>query len=76
MGVLEAVLALIGLAALIALVVRWYVGPQPARPEDNAAAPYLEGLHAAMRMHTVGQELEQQLYAEAMRQADQAPDDR
>lgn len=76
MGVLEAILALIGLVALITAVVSWYVRPQPAQPEDDAAAPYLEGLHAAMRMQTVGQELEQQLYAEAMRHADRLPDER
>ncbi|HEV3047007.1 MAG TPA: hypothetical protein VGY13_06555 [Solirubrobacteraceae bacterium] len=74
MGALEAILAVIGLVALIALVVGWYVGPERRPPADDAAAPYVEGLHAAMRMHTVGQELEQQLYAEAMRRADQAPD--
>jgi hypothetical protein len=69
MGVIEAFLALIGLATLIGAVVRWNVRrlPEPA-PEDDLAAPYREALHAALRMQVAAQELKQQMYAEAMRQ--------
>lgn len=35
--------------------------------EPDLAAPYREGLHAAIRLQTVAQELEGQLYTEAMR---------
>jgi len=67
MGVLEAVLALIGLAVLIGAAVRWNVRRPPA-PEDDLAAPYREALHAALRMQVAAQELKQQMYAEALRQ--------
>lgn len=74
MGFLEAVLALIGLVALIGAIVRWYSQRPPDQPpEDDLAAPYREGLHAAIRMQGVAQDLEQQLYAEAMRQAENDP---
>jgi hypothetical protein len=70
MGLVEAALALVGLVAVIGAVVRWYVGQASIQPsEDDLAAPYREGLHAAMRMQAVAQDLEQQLYAEAMRHA-------
>lgn len=71
MGFLEAVLALIGLVALIEAIARWHLQRLPDQPpEDDLAAPYREGLHAAIRMQGVAQDLEQQLYAEAMRQAE------
>ena len=77
MGVLEAFLALFGLVGLVvAAVVWWYSTPGPKPPREDAAAPYLEGLHAAMRMHTVGQALEQELYSESMRRAEQGQGDR
>jgi hypothetical protein len=68
MGVLEAVLAGIGLVALIGAIVRWHLAcsVEPP-PEADLAAPYREGLHAAMRMQVVAQDLEQQMYTEAVR---------
>ena len=39
--------------------------PAPPPPIEDAAAPYREGLHAAVRMQRVAQDLEQQIYAEA-----------
>jgi hypothetical protein len=68
MGVLEAVLALIGLAALIGAVVRWNMRqlPEP-EPEDDLAAPYREALHAALRMQVAAQELKQRMHTEAIR---------
>jgi hypothetical protein len=70
MGFLEAVLAMIGLAALIGAIARWYSQRPPDRPpEDDLAAPYREGLHAAIRMQGVAQDLKQQLYVEAARRA-------
>ncbi len=70
MGVVEAVLAVIGLGLVILLAFAALSGeaPEPAS-EDDLAAPYREGLHAAIRMQGVAQDLEQQLYAEAVRQA-------
>lgn len=65
MGVLEAFLALVGLATLIGRVLRWYHQPPTVPLEEDVAAPYREGLHAAVRMQRVAQDLEARLYAEA-----------
>jgi hypothetical protein len=72
MGVLEAVLALIGLVALIGAIARRQLRrlPEPPPSEPDLAAPYREGLHAAVRMQRVAQDLEQQIYAEAVRHAE------
>jgi hypothetical protein len=68
MGVLEAVLAVVGLGLLILLAIGALSGEAPAPPPDeDLAAPYREGLYAAIRMQSVAQDLEQQIYAEAMR---------
>jgi len=75
MGFLEAVLILIGLVALIGAIARWYLRRPPEPPaEADMAAPYREGLHAAIRMQGVAQDLEQQLYAEALRHAEAESD--
>jgi hypothetical protein len=72
MGFLEAALSLIGLVALIAVIVRWCLRPplSDGSLEEDIAAPYREGLHAAVRLQTVAQDLEQQIYAEAIRQTE------
>jgi hypothetical protein len=71
MVVLAAVLTIVGLALLVLAV---YVFKErtsaPPPQEADLAAPYREGLHAAIRMQGVAQDLEQQLYAEALRQAE------
>jgi hypothetical protein len=69
MGILEAVLAFVGLTTLISRVIRWYLQPLAVPPEEDVAAPYREGLHAAVRMQRAAQDLEAQLYAEAARHA-------
>lgn len=58
------ILAIIGLLALIALAVAALNG-EPSPPEPDLAAPYREGLHAAIRLQRTAQDLEQQIYAEA-----------
>lgn len=74
MGALEAVLALVGLVAVIAGAVRWHAAHRPETPrEADLAAPYREGLHAALRMQVVARDLEQQMYAEVIRRADSQP---
>jgi hypothetical protein len=75
MGVVEAVLAVIGLVTLIALIVGWRASRLPDLPpaEPDLAAPYREGLHTAVRLQTAAQDLERELYAEAMRQATAEP---
>jgi hypothetical protein len=66
MAVLEAILAVIGLVVLVLLAVAALSDDRPsAPPVEDAAAPYREGLHAAIRMQRVAQDLEQQIYAEA-----------
>jgi hypothetical protein len=44
--------------------------PSAKAPEDDLAAPYREGLHAAVRLQRSAQDLEQQIWAEAARHAD------
>jgi hypothetical protein len=71
MGLLEAVLALIGLVALIGAIAYWCLRRLPTRPvEDDLAAPYREGLHSAIRLQSTARDLEQKMYAEAMRHAE------
>jgi hypothetical protein len=71
MGVLEAILAVIGLGLLILLAIGALSDKAPAPPPvEDPAAPYREGLHAAIRMQRVAQDLEQQIYAEATRHLD------
>jgi hypothetical protein len=71
MGVIEAVLALIGLLALISAAVRWHLGRASDQPlAADRAALYRAGLDAATRIQTAAQDFEQQLYAEAVRRAE------
>lgn len=76
MAALEAVLAVAGLIALVLWLIGWRAlrqlpdPPSPPPAEADLAAPYREGLHAAIRMQGVAQDLEQQLYAEALRHAE------
>lgn len=66
MGVIEAILAVVGLGLLILLAVGALSDKAPTPPPvEDAAASYREGLHAAIRMQQVAQDLEQQIYAEA-----------
>jgi hypothetical protein len=71
MGTIEAVITLGGLLSLVGLVVGWQFWRSPSESgppvEADLTAPYREGLDAAMRMQVVAQELQQELYAEAIR---------
>lgn len=61
----EAALAVIGLLVVIAFVIAMFRA-SPSRPiEADLAAPYREGLHAAIRLQRTAQDLEQQIYSEA-----------
>jgi hypothetical protein len=62
-------LALI-LVLIVVTVIRRWLQRGPAPPPTDLSVPYREGLHTAMHMHTFAQELEQELYAEAIRQAE------
>lgn len=74
MAVVEALLAVFGLIFLVLLVTTpWSEKPEQP-PEDDLAAPYREGLHAAVRMQRVAQDLEQQIYAEAAQHLDDETD--
>jgi hypothetical protein len=71
MHVLIMLLAIIGLVLLMLLALGAISDSSrhaSAPPPDDPAAPYREGLHAAIRMQRVAQDLEQQLYTEAARQ--------
>jgi hypothetical protein len=69
--VLEAVLALVGLAALVGVSVRWHLAHSVEPPlEEDLARPYRDGLNAAIRMQVVAQDLERELYVEAARHAE------
>jgi hypothetical protein len=71
MAAVEAILAGIGLVVLIALAVSALSDETPPPPpREDPAAPYREGLRAAVRMQSVAQDLEQQIYAEAARHLD------
>jgi hypothetical protein len=71
MNVLVVILAIIGLGLLVLLAIGALTDSEPASPPiEDSAAPYREGLHAAIRMQRVAQDLEQQIYAEAARVAE------
>jgi hypothetical protein len=71
MGIMEAVFALLGLAAVVVFVARWvYSDPPAAQVEEDVAAPYRDALHASVRIQRAAQEFEQQIYAEAARHAE------
>jgi len=75
MAVVEALLALFGLGVLILLAsVALSDDSPPTPPSKDVATPYREGLHAAMRMQAVAQDLERQIYTEAAKHA-HGPDD-
>lgn len=63
-------LALLGLVLLIRAAWDFLEEPLPEptpEPVVDLAAPYWEGLHAAARLQQTAMELEQQMYAEAVR---------
>lgn len=72
MGILEATLAAAGLVLIVLLVIGALTTKAPAPPTDDLAAPYRQGLHAAIRMQVVAQDLEQQLYSQAAQHLDDA----
>jgi hypothetical protein len=68
MAVLEALLALIGLGLLVLLAIGGFANKTDiAPPHEDAAAPYREGLHAAIHMQRVAQDLERRIFSEAAR---------
>jgi hypothetical protein len=74
MGLLEAALALIGLAALIGAIVYWCLRRLSGAPiEEDLAAPYREALHSATRLQSAARDLEQKMYAEALRHIEGDP---
>jgi hypothetical protein len=78
MSVIEGILAFVGLVALIVVVVAIMAPEKPqqqeaAAVEDDLAAPYREGLYAAMRMQGAAQDLEQRIYSEALSHREQMP---
>jgi hypothetical protein len=73
MVVVEAILAVVGLLFLLLLIVGSLMRDKPEAPapppEADLAAPYREGLHAAVRLQRSAQDLEAQIWAEAARHA-------
>jgi hypothetical protein len=74
MAALGTVLAGIGLLSVLFLLLAEFSesDQRPAPPADDLAAPYREGLHAAVRLQRSAQDLEQQIWAEAARHAGHA----
>jgi hypothetical protein len=70
MGWLEAALGFIGLVTFMGAMLYWLPPRDPPSAEEDLAGPYREALHASVRLQRVAQDLEQQLYAEALRQAE------
>ena len=66
LGVLTAICA-------VAAVLLVWAGDGKQKAEQSAredrAAPYRDGLHSAIRLQTMAQDLEQQIYTEAAKQA-------
>jgi hypothetical protein len=73
--VLLIILAVIGLLCLLLLAIAALSNSPPQPPAEDPTAPYREGLHAAVRLQRVAQDLEQQIYAEATRQTEIDPSD-
>ncbi len=72
MAVISVALAIVAILAVIAAITA-LTRPEPAaRPpaEPDLAAPYREGLHAAVRLQRSAQDLEAQIWAEAARYED------
>lgn len=69
MGLIIAILAVIGLATVVNLGVRWHQRRPSAEPtpEVDLAAPYREGLHAAMQLQSLAHDAERQLLIAALR---------
>jgi hypothetical protein len=67
MGFIEAVLAVVGLVALIAAGLKQLPHWLGTSPLANPAAPYQQGLAAAARLQQVALEMEQQIHSEAAR---------
>jgi hypothetical protein len=75
MAAVEAIFAALGLLASLAFLLIISSKPdQPPTPPPtyDLAAPYREGLHAAVRLQRSAQDLEQQIWAEAARHAGNA----
>ena len=73
MGAVEAVLAVLGVLFLVFILHVVLADEDESVPEvEDLAGPYREGLHAAVRMQRIAQDLEQQIYAEAAHRLDVA----
>lgn len=66
-------LVVIGCIFLLLLALGSISDTESAPPPEDPAAPYREGLYAAIRMQRVAQDLEQQIYDEAARQMEREP---
>jgi hypothetical protein len=73
MAAVEAVLALLGILFVVFILHVALADDDASAPEtEDLAGPYREGLHAAVRMQRIAQDLEQQIYAEAAHRLDAA----
>lgn len=75
MAVIEAILAALGVLFLVVLALSLVSRDEtPAPPiEEDLAAPYREGLHAAARLQLAALDMEQRIYAEAARHMEDQP---
>jgi hypothetical protein len=72
MNAIDLGLTLVLILALLAMfmaALRAADAPPPPPPIEDPATPYREGLHTAIRLQTVAQDLAERIYAEAERAA-------
>ena len=70
MSLFIGVLALIGLVAITGSAVRWQLARlSERRNEIDLAAPYRQALHSSVRLQQAAQDMEAEIYAEAIKRA-------
>jgi hypothetical protein len=73
MGVIEAILAAVGLLTLVVMLRAGAVKADPKPVDDEYMASWREGIRAAVRLQQAARELERQIAAEAAKHAEQKP---
>jgi hypothetical protein len=75
MAVVEAFPTVCGVVVFVVIALAALVRSLTDPAREDRVTPYREGLDAANRMQRAGQDLEQQIYAEAARHTESSPKD-